>query len=82
MVLGTRLVEPAYSGHCVRQPPPYLQPLNSSSKWQTSIIILYAVKAHDEHFSKLIADVRAREVKRRSSSNTSSTVTTPTAPGI
>ena len=40
------------------------------------------VKTHDDHFSKLIADVRVRETKRRNSSSTSSdAVTTPTNPG-
>ena len=33
------------------------------------------MKAHDGHFSKLIADARAREVKHRSSSGAGNTVT-------
>ena len=35
---GIESNQPVYSGHCARQPPPYyVQPLNSSSKWQNSV---------------------------------------------
>ena len=40
-----------------------------------SLFIILLVKAHDDHFSKLIADVRERELKRRLSSTPSSVAT-------